>query len=111
MRWNWKKWPYWVRGGVIAAVVGILSWILFNYCGSSQVESGYGGDLSGITCLPLLGPSMLLIPLLAAITPPSIKEWWDFIPSMFLFIPHLIAWLLSGFLVGWMYKKIKESAR
>src|SRR5439155_25968088 len=100
---HWKHWPYWLRGGVVTLLVGVLSWVAFNYCGYLEAKSRYGGDLTGITCVPFLGPGLFAIIALGEI------GFGDTLPDVAFIIPHLLIWFLCGVLAGWLYSRMRRS--
>ena len=51
---SWKKWPYWVRGGVIGGGIALLSAGLTDLCEYLVVVPGYTG--LGLECLPFAAP-------------------------------------------------------
>lgn len=93
---NWKKWPYWLKGGVIGAVAGIISLFLGDWCSSSQLSKMPGNDLADFGCLIFYGPGLLLG--LASIWFPQAP---DFLSLPFVSnISDIVMWFITGALIG-----------
>ncbi len=91
---NWKKWPYWVRGGVVGVLFAVFLVGGFHYCPSVGVDGK-----TNFQCL------LWAIPL-------SIGEFifyglFDFPLPLFLFV-EIIIWFILFALLGWLYGKIKN---
>src|SRR3989338_7853923 len=58
---NWKHWPYWLRGGVIAFALAAILISLDLMCIRSAmktfIQSGGGQDFADIQCIPLDWPT------------------------------------------------------
>ncbi len=52
---HWKKWPYWLRGGVIGGGIALVSTILTHFC----EFQGLGPD-----CVLVSIPWLILVPVL-----------------------------------------------
>jgi len=83
----WKNWPYWVRGGVLLGLPGLIISIYFAF-GLARFSCGFsGGCGSDFTrLLTFLKPEYFLETFLIV-----------FLPS-----------ILLGMLAGWFYSKIKN---
>ena len=97
---SWKKWPYWLRGGIIAAVIVILTLLIFWWC----VEHTKGD--SAIGCLayiyPIVFPYIMLQDLLDIIF--DNHDFLDLFPSVTIFILASIGfWFVFGALIGLIF--------
>ncbi len=101
---NWKKWPYWARGGVL----GFLVTIIFLPFGYSPV-----GVVTGF----LLAPSVFLVKsFFMRSVVPSEEEIGNTISvssgvaGVFQVAAILspIFWFIIGAILGWIYGKIKS---
>ena len=102
---SWKHWPYWLKGGIISAVIGLFFFALAERCGHSAAISGN----EDFRCIPLLGPAFLLAVVVGII--PGLKPLLHFIPDVMLYlILIVVAWFLSGAMIGALigYKKSKK---
>src|SRR3989344_8568666 len=94
----WKKWPYWLRGGVVvggfAFASGIVFLVSFNLC-ADYVDSRYPRDegMSVLRCFALLGPALLL---------EYVYSWFPNLPDFKLVFDSMfiLSWLVPGFFIG-----------
>ncbi len=89
---NWKKWPYWVRGGVIFSMVGTTGALLTNF------ESDF-------FMLPVF-PFILNVGLFISDKSPSSDDLLR--ENFVLTIDVLIGYFIIGSILGWLYGKIKS---
>lgn len=93
---NWKKWPYWVRGGTIGLLLYVLSTVVL-------IPLSHPNSGCYILCFPMWSvPALIIIS-------PFIAFQINWIPnSVFLFfgIPAIIYFLIFG-LFSWVYGNIK----
>jgi len=88
---KWNRWPYWVRGGVLGALISFCVSALSVYGGSSIV-----GTIATIFFLLMAFPLLLL--------------FQDFIPQDFRTVVILTSiYFILGTILGWLYGKMKKS--
>lgn len=102
---GWKDWPYWLRGGIIGFVIGLIPLIL------SQIFliKGLLAVIYGVFVLP---PELILL----NIIPASLKNiFFDMGSCFILCIPRFLGFLvialfyfLVGALIGSIISKIKS---
>ncbi|MBI2888946.1 MAG: hypothetical protein HYY10_03420 [Candidatus Liptonbacteria bacterium] len=99
---HWKKWPYWLRGGVIGGGIAIISAALTELCASQIPSLGYSS--LGFECLPLAIPWIPLWPALWAL---KIQN------TATLFFIGVVIWFFLGSLIGTLvgYIKKRKSAK
>jgi hypothetical protein len=100
MRWNWKQWPYWLRGGVIGGGIALIFVALFFGCSLLIKPAGF-------LCLPfvLISP---LYPIATFID--SIPNNHQVLPPLFITLPALsfLLWFVVGAIVAALIKLIKK---
>ncbi len=103
MRSNWKKWPYWLRGGVIGGGVALLFVVLFFSC-SLVITPG------GFLCLPFILVSPLY-PIAMFID--SIPDNHRVLPPLFLTLPILsfLLWFIVGAAIAATIKLVKKDSQ
>ncbi len=89
----WKNWPYWVKGGIIGFVIGII-FAIFNL-----FSNGYIG---AFTLLPFL-----LLKILDNCYGEGCLGLFVYYGS----IAFLVEFTLFGAIIGWIYGKIKKRKR
>lgn len=106
---NLKKWPYWVRGGIIAILIGI-AWYFFNRL--LFINSGVILVLSATPFISVIASVATILfqwPMIGW----AVLRTGDYFPigkdtETILMISLNICWLfILGALVGWLYGKIK----
>ena len=60
---GWKNWPYWVRGGIIGALIGVIVTVILVIGFMACIYSIAGKELIGFACIALLVPVAFLFPL------------------------------------------------
>ena len=98
---NWKNWPYWVKGGIIGAIVMILiigvDYVGACYGGTKQEFCGY------FTIMASLPLAFLLLGKLTAFeifsTKVSITEYM---------VSAVILYFILGAFIGFLYGKYKS---
>jgi len=96
MTWlNWKKWPYWLRGGVIGGVIGILPLVAILFC-----SFGFG-------CVSLFLAPLFPIRVLIGFSDPIFHYNWTFTEG-YAPIINIILWFFTGSLVGALVGYIKS---
>lgn len=105
---GWKNWPYWLRGGIIGGVIGII-WFVFHFMGMNfgPGEGGYlnwvyytFGVISGLLG-SILGFFIFPIALLFG------EYFSDATATPFLIISVIYLFLI-GALIGFIIGKIKS---
>ncbi len=90
---NWKKWPYWVRGGVIGGGVALLSTVVsFLVCSSPD-----------LLCTVLSFQTFPLLPLV----PFTINIPNDLF-SAFVVIGSTVVWFLIGAILGGVIGRLEK---
>ena len=92
MTWlNWKKWPYWLRGGIIGAVVTLIFFAFYYSCGLNDTPGPGAGFYCGFIVLfsPLLPVAVLFDQFSNDRTPLAIFP-----------IAEFLGWLGIGALLG-----------
>jgi len=92
---SWKHWPYWLKGGVIGTIFGLL---FYTFLGES---------CNRLSCLILsYGPGLLMVKFLvfiSVITPDQFtgsSVFWDTMV--------VVSWTLLGIIVGLIVSYIKS---
>jgi len=98
---GWKKWPYWLKGGIISVGIAILSTLVLIPFGTP--ESGWFSYYS----IPMFIGAMPLVVLLALISGMNDYAISNAFPGAFL-LYAAITYFLVGALVGLIYGKIKS---
>jgi hypothetical protein len=102
----WTKWPYWLRGGVIAAGLTIVSGLVIFSCGQIAphfMEADISGESAGFACLPFAIISPLLPFEILTDTNPFFHSL--FFESKWLFVLFSAAvWFIVGATIGALVK-------
>ena len=89
---EWKDLSYWLKGGILSAIIFVIFFLLAIY-----IDSKYGGH-PGLVIFPL-------IPILSGLFTLNVSGIKFFIIA----IPiSLIFWFIVGAIIGWIYGKIKN---
>ncbi len=99
MRWNWKQWPYWLRGGVIGGGIIVLSSILSLSCLYFLTPP----TSWGFECLPFAIPSLPIIEVLL-LSPTTYSFSSATVLSIEVAIYFILGSLIGAF-VGYIKKK------
>lgn len=103
---NWKNWPYWLRGGVIGSIAGIVSLLLGDWCSSSLLAKMPGNDLADFRCLIFYGPGLLL-----GLAPIWFPQAPDFLSLPFVSnISDIAMWFIAGALIGGITSFFKKKS-
>ena len=97
---NWKNWPYWLKGGIIATLFPIIVFalnFLFDYI------AGTSGETFLYFFLLISTPT---IPIFNLFFKPSIPYNITYI---IFFTSTLAMYFIIGSVIGWIYVKIKRS--
>ena len=101
---NWKKWPYWLRGGVILFILGIIlniiGWIA-ELKNVSPVTKGLGYAVVNL-------PVLFIVTLVSRILKPLGLPLGLFFSNIMVL---LIIYFLIGALIGWIIGKIKSKSK
>lgn len=104
----WKRWPYWIRGALIAVAFGLLLESYTNFLAPPAVRNFWIID---ILELIIGGPIVIFGPLGLLVLAGSIPRSFDpFMMPIILFIEGLWVFLLGAFL-GWLYGKWRARRR
>jgi hypothetical protein len=98
---SWKKWPYWLKGGVIAGGITLVSIFLAYGCDllDTSTESFF--------CLPTL----VISPMFPFVWLIDINPQLSKLPGIFLPIISVIGWFLIGSLIGELVKRTKSEKK
>lgn len=98
---NWKSWPYWVKGGSVGAIAGVLLAMATLYCNI------HNPGLSGIKCavwaLPAFPLGQLLLPAVRLL-----EHTTSILPLYLGYIYVIADSVLFGALIGYLYGKFKN---
>ena len=107
---NFKKWPYWVRGGILFTLVGIIACKIFLFDNApSSPPTGIADIAFTLLFAPVVVAATVAFSLGAGST--------VFIPSLTLagyFITILLSlaiYFVLGAILGWLYGKIKKKVK
>lgn len=98
---NWKDWAYWLKGGIIAALVPIIVFIA-NFLIDSI--AGTSGETSLFYFLIIASPA---IPIFDVLLNPSIPYNITYI---IFFVSTLVIYFIIGSIIGWIVGKRKRSS-
>ena len=116
---GWKTWPYWLRGGIIGLISGVILWPI-----GLKIMNNPGCVLVGDVCeVPLY--AMLIIPIFEVlffipliihevlITNSFLTVYSDYYIKTYLTLYIELISLITyafiiGALIGWIYGKIKN---
>ena len=87
----WKKWPYWVRGGLKGLLVGLVLYLFFYLLigGTSGCHFKMANGLRTAQCPTTLIEQVLFI---------------DYHPKIY----YVVFYIMAGAILGWFYGKIKN---
>ena len=93
---NWKSWPYWVKGGIVALFISLVALVV-------GIWLGFAGEL---ILLPFLAGPTMIANLLFGFKILS----FDSLNLMFLWVlvVYLVFYFLFGAFIGYLYGKIKN---
>ena len=102
---GWKDWPYWVKGGIIFAFIGLFVlcyFVFFEKIPGISVPCPWESQP---------GESPSSIEIFCDKLPRSIDGWlqWEYYPFKAFLIRFIfiIVFVMVGLLIGWIYGKIK----
>ena len=100
---NWKKWPYWLRGGVIGGGITLVFVISFYSCG--LIATGY----SAFACFAfvLVGPTYPAVKLLDVIGSIFNFKLDGIFAEMYGPVLSILVWFIIGSLIGVLVDYIK----
>lgn len=97
--------PYWLRGGIIGGVVGIVLLLYGNYCSEIKTLQFPRNEYASLGCpwFVVEGPGLLLFMVLYKI--PGVSNiFGNFLDSLtFLNILTIIGWIVIGGTIGFFY--------
>ena len=103
---GWKNWPYWLRGGIVCAVLVLIVFIISAVLGYFKLgyfgQKGIGGILSYFAIFGII--ISIPIELIVLVTNVPIERY----PNYVLYIFVIVIWFIIGALIGWIVKKIKN---
>lgn len=103
----WKSRSYWLKGGLIGIILGILSFFGLLLCGESVKNIGFGG----LMCIPFFMPTIwmrhLIKPLFTLFYNTGLIES-DFMVYFEMFLGNTLFFFLIGVTMGWIFGKIKS---
>ncbi len=92
---NWKHWPYWLRGGVLGAIAGLLFYMFL------------GESCDTLECYIFsYGPGLLVVKFLVFISIINSEQFTDSL--IFWHVVIVIGWTLCGIVVGLLFGYIKS---
>ncbi len=112
MSWNWKQWPYWLRGGVIGGGVSLAFVVLWYFCALSANTNTPSEVASGFVCLSIFtfSPIFPIAFLLNMVGQSLVNDSASVITYIFLISPiaSVIVWFMVGSLIGAAVGHIKK---
>jgi hypothetical protein len=105
----WQKWPYWLRGMLIGAGIGILLLINLDHCEKYQSIRFPDNEYSGLKCSWIIteGPAFPLY--IALLNIPSVRHFSEGPNEYIIFIPIVIlSWGLLGTITGIILNSAKS---
>jgi hypothetical protein len=104
------KWPYWLRGGVIAAGLTVVSGLLILSCAQVAPHTYFGKLVGPSACFPfvIIGPTLPFYLLMALIAIPSFNNpQLDYYLQVVLVIFSTGGWFIIGAAIGVLVGHVK----
>ncbi|MES2088040.1 MAG: hypothetical protein V4467_03550 [Patescibacteria group bacterium] len=99
---NWKHWPYWIKGGIIAGGITALFSIAYYGC----VHTSIYAASSGYACLPFIETSPLYP--FVSFFDRAYPELSDALSLLIITLCSVVTWSIVGVFFGFLYGKIKN---
>jgi len=101
----WKKIPYWLKGGAVGAIIGLLLLFYGNYCSETKISQYPENEYASLKCpwLIIEGPGLLLLVIIQQT--PGINNIFGSFENSLVFekILTVTGWILIGIVVGFFY--------
>lgn len=111
---GWKDLSYWLRGGIILALIHILALVLLVYplyLKNQSIPAQYEPWPATIIMVIPDYPAFIMAGIFFNIIGKIFDQITDYPPAFELFIIFLfgtLQWFIIGAILGWIYGKIKE---
>ncbi|MBI2889052.1 MAG: hypothetical protein HYY10_03975 [Candidatus Liptonbacteria bacterium] len=101
MHWNWKRWPYWLRGGAIGGGTALIYLVLLYTCP--------GGGFGCLIFFYVIGPVYPVAWLMTLVSP--VFNYGDAFAEAYAPIVSVPFWFVLGSIIGLVVGYVKSKKR